>query len=205
MVFEDVSLDDGDRRLDRQIDFILEMDKLKGVVRQTVLLDRSRRENVAEHSWHIAAMARLLHEYAAESVDIDKVIEMLLVHDIVEIDAGDAMIYDRAARAEKEKLEELAANRIFRLLPPDQARDMRNLWDEYERRESPEARFAYALDRIQPLLHNLNTQGLMWQRHGISRTQVFEVNQPIAGAAPVLWAYVSKLIDEAVREGYLES
>ena len=149
-------------RLSRQIEFSLEIDKLKGVLRQTVLLDSSRQENVAEHSWHIAVMAGLLREYAIESVDVDHAIRMLLVHDLVEIDAGDVMIYDRARREEMKKREEEAARRIFGLLPADQAQEMRSLWDEYEARETPEARFAFALDRIQPLLHNLNTQGLMW-------------------------------------------
>ena len=190
-------------RLSRQMDFVLEIDRLKGIVRQTLLLDRSRLENAAEHSWHIAIMARLLHEYAVESVDIERVIEILLVHDLVEIDAGDVMIYDRVGREEARKRENAAARRIFGLLPPDQARDMRLLWDEYEARATPEARFAYALDRVQPVLHNLKTQGLMWRKHGISRDQVMEINAPIASAAPALWDYISGLIDEAAAKGHL--
>ena len=190
-------------RLSRQIEFSLEIDKLKRVLRQTVLLDSSRRENVAEHSWHIAVMAGLLREYAVEPVDIDHAVRMLLVHDLVEIDAGDVMIYDRSRREEMKQCEEEAARRIFGILPADQAKEMRLLWDEYEARETPEARFAFALDRIQPLLHNLNTQGLMWRKHGISRDQVIEVNRPINDAAPALWEYVSALIDEAVAKGYL--
>ena len=190
-------------RLSRQIQFSLEIDKLKGVLRQTVLLDSSRQENVAEHSWHIAVMAGLLHEYAIEPVDVDHAVRMLLVHDLVEIDAGDVMIYDRARREEMKKREEEAARRIFGLLPADQAQEMRSLWDEYEARQTPEARFAFALDRIQPLLHNLNTQGLMWRKHGISRDQVVEINSPICDAAPALWEYVSALIDEAADKGYL--
>ena len=190
-------------RLSRQIEFSLEIDKLKRVLRQTVLLDSSRRENVAEHSWHIAVMAGLLREYAVEPVDIDHAVRMLLVHDLVEIDAGDVMIYDRSRREEMKQCEEEAARRIFGILPADQAKEMRLLWDEYEARETPEAHFAFALDRIQPLLHNLNTQGLMWRKHGISRDQVIEVNRPINDAAPALWEYVSALIDEAVAKGYL--
>ena len=190
-------------RLSRQIEFSLEIDKLKGVLRQTILLDSSRQENTAEHSWHIAVMAGLLREYAVEPVDIDHAVRMLLVHDLVEIDAGDVMIYDRARREEMKKREEQAARRIFGLLPADQAKDMRLLWDEYEARQTPEARFAFAMDRIQPLLHNLNTQGLMWRKHGISRDQVIEVNRPIRDAAPALWEYVSALIDEAAAKGYL--
>ena len=190
-------------RLSRQIEFSLEIDKLKRVLRQTVLLDSSRRENVAEHSWHIAVMAGLLREYAVEPVDIDHAVRMLLVHDLVEIDAGDVMIYDRSRREEMKQCEEEAARRIFGILPADQAKEMRLLWDEYEARETPEAHFAFALDRIQPLLHNLNTQGLMWRKHGISRDQVVEVNRPINAAAPALWEYVSALIDEAAAKGYL--
>ena len=190
-------------RLSRQIEFSLEIDKLKGVLRQTILLHSSRQENAAEHSWHIAVMAGLLREYAVERVDIDRVIKMLLVHDLVEIDAGDVMIYDRARREEMKKREEQAARRIFGLLPADQAKEMRLLWDEYEARETPEARFAFAMDRIQPLLHNLNTQGLMWRKHGISRDQVIEVNRPIRDAVPALWEYLSALIDEAAAKGCL--
>ncbi len=190
-------------RLSRQIEFSLEIDKLKGVLRQTILLDSSRQENAAEHSWHIAVMAGLLREYAVERVDIDRVIKMLLVHDLVEIDAGDVMIYDRARREEMKKREEQAARRIFGLLPADQAKEMRILWDEYEARQTPEARFAFAMDRIQPLLHNLNTQGLMWRKHGISRDQVIEVNRPIRDAVPALWEYLSALIDEAAAKGCL--
>ena len=190
-------------RLSRQIEFSLEIDKLKGVLRQTILLDSSRQENAAEHSWHIAVMAGLLREYAVERVDIDRVIKMLLVHDLVEIDAGDVMIYDRARREEMKKREEQAARRIFGLLPADQAKEMRLLWDEYEARQTPEARFAFAMDRIQPLLHNLNTQGLMWRKHGISRDQVIEVNRPIRDAVPALWEYLSALIDEAAAKGCL--
>ena len=190
-------------RLSRQIEFSLEIDKLKGVLRQTILLDSSRQENAAEHSWHIAVMAGLLREYAVERVDIDHAVKMLLVHDLVEIDAGDVMIYDRARREEMKKREEQAARRIFGLLPADQAKEMRLLWDEYEARQTPEARFAFAMDRIQPLLHNLNTQGLMWRKHGISRDQVIEVNRPIRDAVPALWEYLSALIDEAAAKGCL--
>ncbi len=200
---EEPPLESAISRLSRQIEFSLEIDKLKGVVRQTVLLDSSRQENSAEHSWHIAVMAGLLREYAVEPVDIDRVTQMLLVHDLVEIDAGDVMIYDRSRREEKKQQEEEAARRIFGLLPADQAREMRLLWDEYEARETPEARFAFALDRIQPFLHNFNTQGLMWRKHGISREQVIEVHRPINDAAPALWEYVSALIDEAAARGYL--
>lgn len=190
-------------RLSGQIDFILEIDKAKNVLRQTVLLDRSRRENVAEHSWHIALMATLLSEYAAAPVDIARVIEMLLAHDLVEIDAGDTMIYDEDGRRDKQDSEVRAAERIFALLPSDQGERLRALWDEYEEWETHEARFAYALDRLQPLLHNLNTEGMMWREHGITLSQVLAVNQRMADGAPALWEYVRPLIEAAAEKGYL--
>ena len=190
-------------RLSGQIDFILELDKAKNVLRQTLLLDRSRRENVAEHSWHIALMAALLSEYSAAPVDIARVIEMLLAHDIVEIDAGDTMIYDEEGRRDKSDREARAAERIYALLPPDQGERLRALWDEYEECESSEARFAYALDRLQPLLHNLNTEGVMWGKHGITLSQVLAVNGRMADGAPALWEYVRPLIEAAVEKGHL--
>ena len=152
--------------------FIYELDELKSVLRQTLLADKSRQENSAEHSWHLAMTAMALAPLADPPVDTERAIKILLVHDIVEIDAGDVFIYDAEARASKEAEEIAAADRIFGLLPEPQASELRALWDEYEARETPEARFAYSCDRLQPMLLNLAIGGGSWKRHGIKAHQV---------------------------------
>ncbi len=190
-------------RLQRQLAFIVEIDKAKTILRNSLVIEAGRRENDAEHAWHLAVMARLLAEYAREEIDVDRVIEMLLVHDLVEIDAGDTFIYDTAARERQAEKERAAADRIFGLLPPDQADALRAAWEEFEARQTPEARFAFALDRLQPLLLNFHTQGHAWRKHGVRRAQVMAVNATIAYGAPELWEYARELIDEAVQRGYL--
>ncbi len=192
-------------RLEQQLNFISEIDKLKSVLRQTTLLDGSRRENSAEHSWHVALMAFVLAEHAdVEGLDISRIVRMLIIHDIVEVDAGDTFCYDTEGMAEKERKERQAAERIFGLLPADLADQLRGLWQEFEARETPEAKFANALDRLQPVMHNLQTEGNAWQRHGITREQVLERNAVIGEASCTLWAYVKPLIDEAAERGWLK-
>lgn len=192
-------------RLARQIDFLVEIDKLKNIVRQTWLTDQSRRENDAEHSWHLAVLAMLLTEYAKEpELDLLRVLKMVLVHDLVEIDAGDTFAYDTIRAQDKADREQLAADRIFNILPPDQASEIRTLWEEFELRETPEARYAAALDRFQPILHNYYTQGKAWRHHGITSDQVIARNRHIADSAPALWAHVEQLIRDAVEKGYLQ-
>jgi putative hydrolase of HD superfamily len=193
---------DPDRFM-RQLDFILEIDRLKTVLRQTVLTDASRRENSAEHSWHLALLALFLQEHAAEPVDVTRVMKMVLIHDLVEIDAGDTFCYDEEANADKEAREQKAADRIFNLLPADQAEELFALWEEFEARETSEARFANALDRFQPVLHNLQTEGVGWRKHGVTLSQVLERNRPIGEGAPEMWAYVEKQLGDAVARGYL--
>ncbi len=191
-------------RFKKQIEFILEVDKLKYVLRRTILLDRSRPENSTEHSWHIALMVFLCAEYSADkSIDLMRVIKMLLIHDLVEIDAGDTYCYDDTGRQDQVQREEIAAERIFGLLPDDQGRELRSLWDEFERRESPEAKFANALDRVQPFLHNYFTEGQTWQENNIDSRQVRERMRPVKDGAPALWAYVNSLIGDAVERGIL--
>ncbi len=192
------------KRLGTQLDFLREIDKLKGIERRTYLNDGSRHENSAEHSWHLALMAVVLQEHAAETVDLAKVIRMLLVHDIVEIDAGDTFCYDELGNRDKEEREQKAADRIFNLLPDDQSAEVRALWDEFEERSTPEARFATALDRMQPLLHNYSTRGGSWREHGITRRQVEERNHVIEFGSPKLWSFAMSLLDEAQAEGFLE-
>ena len=193
----------GDR-LARQIEFILEIDKLKQVLRQTSLADGSRRENDAEHSWHLAVMAVLLAEYAAgPQIDLARVIRMLLVHDLVEIDAGDTFHYDEAGNRDKPQREQAAADRLFGLLPADQGAELRGLWEEFEARRTPEARYAAALDRLQPNLLNLRTEGKLWREHGITSRQVIARNRHMAEGAPELWRYAESRIREAVAKGHL--
>ncbi|WP_134687174.1 HD domain-containing protein [Brevibacillus migulae] len=191
-------------RLQRQIDFLLEIDKLKQVYRQTLISDGSRQENDAEHTWHLAMLAITLAEYANDpELDVLRVIKMLLVHDLVEIDAGDTYAYDELGHLDKEEREQKAAARIFPILPEDQAEELYSLWMEFEQRQTPEARFASACDRLQPLLLNYHTEGLLWKKRGITSEQVLKRNQPIAGGAEPLWDYVRKLVESAVAKGYL--
>jgi putative hydrolase of HD superfamily len=189
--------------LSQQIDFILEIDRLKSVVRRASLLDRSRRENTAEHSWQIALMAVLLAEHADPPVNINHVVTMLLVHDLVEIDAGDTPIYDEQARTTQADRERRAADRIFGLLPQDQGQRVRALWEEFEAHETPEARFAKAMDRLQPLLNNYFTKGSTWKEVRVTQEQVIAANQPIGLSSPKLWGYAQELIKDAVRQGFL--
>lgn len=190
-------------RLHQQIGFILEIDKLKLIIRRTLLIDQSRRENDAEHSWHLAMMALVLAEYAEPGVDIGRVIHMLLLHDLVEIDAGDAFFYDVAAEADKAAREQQAAERLFGLLPEGQGEGLRALWEEFEARETADARFARALDRVQPMLHNFHTEGGTWKEYGVTLDQVRSRRALIADASPQLWDYVDGLLVEAVRRGFL--
>jgi putative hydrolase of HD superfamily len=191
-------------RLARQMQFVVEVDKLKRVFRQTWLLDQSRRENDAEHSWHLALMVVVLAEYAAsEEIDLLRVLKMVLVHDLVEIDAGDTFVYDDQRSQDKADRERRAADRIFAILAPDQATELRGLWEEFEARRTPESRFAAALDRLQPLLHNYYTQGRAWQTHGITSEQVVAQNRHMIEGAPELWKYAENLITSAVEEGFL--
>ena len=190
-------------RLPRQLAFLLEIDKVKQIARQTLIADGSRRENDAEHSWHLAVMAAVLAEYGPPDLDLARVLRMLLVHDLVEIDAGDTYCYDAAACETQHDRELKAADRIFSLLPPDQAADFRALWDEFELCDTPESRFAAALDRVQPILLNYHTQGKAWRERGITRAQVIDRNHHIEHGAPALWTYIRTLIDDAVAKGYL--
>ena len=193
-------------RLEKQIQFVIELDKLKRVLRQTILIDRSRQENAAEHSWQLAVMAILLHEYANEKeIDLLRVLKMALTHDLVEIDAGDTYCYDHRQREDQVEREQKAADRIFNLLPPDQGKEFRALWDEYEARNTKEARFAAALDKLQPLLHSYNTEGEMWKKNGVKSTQVLSVTQGIQEGSAVLWEYAANLINDAVKKGLLPS
>jgi len=196
----------GGRALADRLRFVTEIDKLKTIIRQTPLLDRSRKENDAEHSWHLAMMACVLADHAGPDVDMLRVIRMLLIHDIVEIDAGDTFLYDTSAAAEaQEEKERLAADRIFGLLPAAQTAEFRALWDEFEAHESADACFARAMDRTQPFLHNFLTEGMMWREHGVRPDQVRRRMSVIADGSPELHRLVQSLIDVAEARGYFDA
>lgn len=192
-----------DDRLGRQLAFLLELDKAKSVYRQSHVTAEDRNETDAEHMWHLALFVLVLAEHAGEAVDPLHALKLVLLHDVVEIDAGDAYIYDEAAAARKEQREIAAADRIYALLPDDQRDEFRALWEEFEAKATPEARFAGSVDRLAPLLLNHATAGRSWREHGITADRVREVNRTIELGAPALWAAAQELIDDAVAKGYL--
>ncbi len=190
-------------RLTQQIQFIIEIDKLKQIIRQSYLMDATRHENSAEHSWHLAMMAMLLAEHANEPVDPFRVLKMVVIHDIVEIDAGDVDYYDKTAAQSKPQREQAAADRLFGMLPADQARELRELWEEFEAKQTAEARFATALDRLIPLLHNFHTQGQSWHERRITGDRVLLLCDAIAPGSVALSELARTLINDAMGRGYL--
>jgi len=191
-------------RLVRQLAFLREADRLKHIQRRNYTLDGSRLENSAEHSWHLGLMVLLLGEYAANpGLNLARAIQMALVHDLVEIDAGDTYAYDPNAMAGKVAREQAAAERLFNLLPLEQAAFLRSLWDEFEAGETPEAQFANAIDRLQPVIANHITQGKSWTSHHVRASQVEARCQPITTGAPTLGAYARNLIEDALQRGFL--
>lgn len=190
-------------RIKQQTTFLIELDKLKQVLRRSKPVGSDRYEDSAEHSWHLAVMAILLADYTDESIDLKRVMQMVLIHDIVEIDAGDTFLYNTAERQNKQAIEAAAAKRIFGLLPTDQTEAFLTLWQEFEARTSADARFAYALDRLMPLLQNYHNQGFTWQENDVCRDQVWEANQKIGDSSTVLWQLAQEIINDAVAKGYL--
>jgi len=191
-------------RLARQIRFIVEVDKLKEIFRQTVLINSRRAENDAEHSWHLCLIVITLAEHAnAPHLDVLRVLKMLILHDLVEIDAGDTFAYDTKAMANQHAREAVAADRIFGLLPEDQGREFRALWDEFEARQTPESKFAAAVDRFQPMLLNCHTEGAAWKRHGVTRDRVLARNAHVAEGSTALWAFAEQMIAATVAAGHL--
>ena len=191
-------------RLKKQMDFIREIDKEKQIFRQTYVSDGTRKENDAEHAWHMAIMTFLLSEYANEEIDVLKTIRMILIHDIVEIDAGDTYAYDDAAKATQRQREERAADRLFGLLPEDQAQELRSLWEEFEAGETKEARFARTMDNVQPLLLNDATDGKAWEEHEVPLSKILKRNERTARGSKVLWDYSrEQLIEKNVEAGHI--
>ena len=197
------SREELDTRLKQQIQFIVEVDKVKNIFRQTYLADANRKENDAEHSWHLALMAVLLKDYMKEEIDLAKVMIMVLIHDLVEIDAGDTYAYDESGAATKREREEKAADRIFGLLPEDQGQEFRKLWEEFEAYETPEAKYAHMLDNSQPLFLNNATDGISWVEHGVKKSQIYTRNRRTGEGAPKIWEYMQELIDQHVEKGHV--
>ena len=194
-----------DERLKKQMDFLLEADKLKFITRQTYLSDEKRKENDGEHSWHLALMAVLLSEYSNEKIDLVKVITMVLIHDMVEIDAGDTYAYDAVGNQSKREREVKAADRIFNILPQDQAEKFRQLWEEFEAYETPEAKFAHVCDNVQPLMLNDATDGLAWREHDVKKSQVLQRNRRTGEGSQVLMEYINRILDKNVESGNLKN
>ena len=192
------------KRLKEQLFFLIETDKMKNVLRQTVLVDKSRRESDAEHSWHFALYAMTLFEYCTlENVDLCHVIKLALVHDLVEIYAGDTFAYDVAGNADKEVRELEAADRIFAILPKEQGAQYRLLWDEFEAKNTVEAKYATAIDCFQPFVSNSVTEGHTWVQHGVKLHQVYQRMAPVKAYTPQLWKYIEVVIEDALARGYI--
>lgn len=189
---------------EKQISFIMELDKIKKITRQTYLSDGSRKENDAEHSWHLALMAFVLSDYANEPIDVLKTMKMVLLHDVIEIDAGDTYAYDIEGNKTKQERELKAADRIFGLLPEKQKYEYRSLWDEFEAMETSEAKFANMLDKVQPLFLNYAAGGKSWEEHGVKKSQVIKRNERTHEGSEELWAYAARLIDACVENGNLK-
>lgn len=184
--------------------FIIEADKLKEIFRQTLLTQSRRAENSAEHSWHFALMIIVLAEHSNhQPLDVLRVLKMVLIHDLVEIDAGDTFAYDTKNMADQHEREAKAATRIFGLLPPDQTTEFRALWDEFEEQKSPEAKFAAACDRFHPMLLNCLTEGYAWTKHGVTQDRVLARNAHVVEGSRTIWEYAVRMIDDAVSQGHL--
>ena len=194
-------------RLDQQLSFTAEIDQMTAVARRTLLLDKSRRENDAEHSWHIGVMAMLFQEYAKEPVNVGRAVQMCIVHDLVEIYAGDTFAYDQTGNLSKANREQEAANRLFSLLPEEQGKLIRDFWEEFDAMETPDSKYAACLDRIQPLLHNLLTDGHTWHENGpkqmVTRTMVEKRNAIVKEFMPEVYQWITRCLDEAVAKGWL--
>jgi len=192
-------------RLEKQIEFLIEVDKMKTILRQTLLVDKSKRENDAEHSWHFALMAMVLYEYADRSeVNIFRVLKMALVHDLIEIYAGDTFAYDEKGNESKLERELAAADKIFSLLPDDQRDELYALWWEFEKMETSDAKYAASIDRLQPLINNYMTEGHTWKLGNVTSEKVYKRISIIKESAPVLWDFAADIIESSIEKGYLK-
>lgn len=191
-------------RIYRDVDFILEVDKMKSILRMTSPINSERREDDAQHSWHVALSAMVLEEYCNEEININKVIRMLLVHDLVEVYAGDTFCYDEEEKKDKKERELKAADKIFGLLDKEKNKEFRALWDEFEEMKTNESKFANALDRVQPMMLNYHNEGGTWKEYSIKKSEVYQRAKPIKGISDKLWEYVSEIIEESTKKGWIK-
>ena len=191
-------------RLKKQIEFLIEIDKIKHIFRKTKLFNKSRFENDAEHAWHLAVMALVLNEYSNELIDVSKVIKMALIHDIVEIDADDIIVYDTQMRKLAEEKEKIAAERIFGILPDDQKEEFIGLWREFEEKKTPESKFAAAIDRFEPILQNQLTEYYTWKAHDITIDMLYDKNKHIQDGSNAIWDVVNSIFLEAKNKGAIK-
>ncbi len=189
------------KRLLKDIDFIVEIDKMKTILRQTSVIGAEQRENDAEHSWHISLMSVILQEDSNEKIDILKVIKMLLTHDLVEIYAGDTFCYDSVGNSDKRERELKAAEKIYGMLDDDKGKELRSLWDEFEEMKTPEALFAASMDRMQPMLSNYNNGGGTWKKYNVKKENIYKRISPVEKTSDELWEYVKYMIEE--KRGYI--
>ncbi len=197
-------LSSGNMRLDQQLKFSAEIDKMTGIIRRTSLIDKSRRENDAEHSWHITVMAMLFEEYAKEPVNVARAVEMCVVHDLIEIYAGDTFAYDVKANADKAKREEEAADKLFAQLPQEQGKMLRDLWEEFDAMETSDAKYAACMDRLQPFMHNSLTEGFTWVESGTNRSSVEKRMAVIKDFMPEVYKWIDENIERAMAMGWLK-
>ena len=198
-------LDSGNIRLDQQLRFTAEIDKMTGIYRRTMLLSKERRENDAEHSWHIAVKALLFKEYCVEEPSVERAIKMLVVHDLVEIYAGDTFAYDDKGNEDKEAREAAAADKLFSQIPPEQGQEIRSLWEEFDAMETTDSKYAACLDRLQPFLHNTLTEGFTWVESGTNRAKVEKRMHIIKEFMPEVYTWIEKNLDNAVEKGWLRA
>jgi len=192
-----------DERLMKDIKFIVELDKMKSILRQTSLIGKDQREDDAQHSWHIAVMAMVLGEYSNVKLDICKVIKMLLVHDLVEIYAGDTFCYDKKGNENKKEREIMAADKLYSILDEDKGKELRALWEEFEEQRTPEALFAASMDRLQPILNNYYNNGGTWQKYNIAKEEIYKRVAPVKEISDELWNFVTNLIEDAYNRGLI--
>lgn len=190
-------------RLLKDMEFIVELDKMKSILRQTSLINEDRREDDAQHSWHISLMAMLLAEYSNEKVDLLKVIKMLLTHDLVEIYAGDTFCYDEEGNSDKREREVAAAEKIFGMLDEDKGKELRALWDEFEEMKTPEALFATSMDRLQPMLNNYHNDGGTWKKFDVPKSDIYKRIGPVKDSSDELWGYVEYMLEDAHKRGFI--
>ena len=203
-IFDFSAVKDFPKKLQQQMIFIAEVDKLKNIFRRTILTDSSRRENDAEHSWHLALMAIVLEEYAAEPVNLGRVLAMVTVHDLIEIYAGDTFAFDAAANQDKAQREQAAAEKLFGMLDQEQGHKFRQLWEEFDAMNTADARFAASLDRIQPFMHNVLTEGHTWKLGSVTKEQVYRRMAPVKTGTPALWPWFESQVASAIEKGWIK-